>query len=44
MADKNYQQNVEDAGELGLLMERLDLLSNQVLRWCKVPPLAVPSV
>lgn len=27
MADKNYQQNVEDAGELGLLMERLDLLS-----------------
>ncbi|WP_417436965.1 enoyl-CoA hydratase-related protein [Idiomarina abyssalis] len=27
MADKNYQQNVDDAGELGLLMERLDLLS-----------------
>ena len=27
MADKNYQENVEDAGELGLLMERLDLLS-----------------
>ncbi len=27
MADKNYQQNVEDAGKLGLLMERLDLLS-----------------
>jgi methylglutaconyl-CoA hydratase len=26
MADKNYQQNVDDAGELGLLMERLDLL------------------
>lgn len=27
MADKNYQQNVDDAGELGLLMERLDLLN-----------------
>ena len=27
MADKNYQQNVDDAGELGLLMKRLDLLS-----------------
>ena len=27
MADKNYQQNVDDAGELGRLMERLDLLS-----------------
>lgn len=27
MADKNYQQNVDDAGELGRLMEHLDRLS-----------------
>lgn len=27
MADKNYQQNVDDAGELGRLMEHLDQLS-----------------
>lgn len=45
MADKNYQQNVEDAGELGLLMERLDLLSKPSIALVQGAGLwAVPSV
>lgn len=31
MADKNYQQNIDDAGELSLLMQRLDELAKPTI-------------
>ncbi|HAD48625.1 MAG TPA: gamma-carboxygeranoyl-CoA hydratase, partial [Idiomarina sp.] len=31
MADKDYQQNIDDAGELSLLMQRLDELSKPTI-------------
>lgn len=31
MADKNYQENIDDAGELSLLMQRLDQLSKPTI-------------